>query len=132
MKTSLEAENLTEENKAISRIPTDIKAFYSYANKHQKINGGLGPLKVNNQLITSPPDICESISDQFLSVYSTPDPNHKIEDPSVFFDLGDNTLPSLLDIDFTEDMIEKAIDTLKANLAAAILLKSYKKELRKP
>ena len=138
LKASLEAENLTEETKAIERISTNKKAFFSYANKYQKVKSGIGPLKVNNQLITSPANICECISTQFLSAYSTPDPRQKIGNPLSFFDLNENALPSLTDIDFTEEMIEKAIDSLRANSAAgpdyisAILLKSCKKELRKP
>ena len=138
LKDSLEAENETEESKVTARILIDKKAFYSYANKHQKIKSGVGPLKDNNQLITSPPDIAECLSTQFSSVYSEPDPLQKIEDPATFFDLSGSALPSLLDIEFTEEMVENAIDTLRANSAAgpdhisALLLKSCKKELRKP
>ena len=138
LKASLEAENMAEENKAIANIGVNKKFFFSFANKHQKVKSGIGPLKVNGQLITSPDDISECLSNQFSSVYSTPDPNHKIEDPESFFDLTDCDLPSLQDIEFTEEMIEKAIDSLKANSAAgpdhisALLLKSCKRELRKP
>ena len=138
LKSSLEAENLAEETKAVMNIKADKKYFFSFANKHQKVKSGIGPLKVNDQLITSPIDISECLSNQFSSVYSPPDPGHKIEDPISFFNLSGNVLPSLEDIDFTEEMIEKAIGSLRANSAAgpdhisALLLKSCKRELRKP
>ena len=107
LKASLEAENSAEENKVISLIPGNDKAFYSYANKHQKVKSGIGPFNLNNRLITSPKDITECLSTQFPSVYSTLDPNHKIEDPVTFFDLSDTALPSLADMDFTEEMVKK-------------------------
>lgn len=138
LKSSLEAENHTEENKAVQNIKANPKFFYSFANKHQKVKSGIGPLKVDGQFITSPDDISECLSTQYSSVYSTPDPRHKIEDPASFFDLSNNDLPTLQDIDFSEEMIEKAIDSLSANSAAgpdhiaALLIKTCKKELKRP
>ena len=137
LKRSLEAENHAEENKAVQNIKVNPKFFYSFANKHQKVKSGIGPLKINGQLITSPDAISECLSTQYSSVYSAPDPKDRIVNPTSFFELSDSDLPSLQDIDFTEEMIEKAIDSLKANSAAgpdhiaALLLKSCKKELKK-
>ena len=138
LKMSLEAENREEERRAIENIKTNSKYFFSYARKHQKVKSGIGPLKVNDKLITSPEEISECLSTQYASVYTNPDPDQKIHDPITFFDLGNGSSPSLLDINFTEEMIEKAIDSLKPNSAAgpdhiaALLLKSCKKELKKP
>ena len=138
LKDSLEAENQQEESRAIENIDINKKFFFSFALKRQKVKSGIGPLKVENRLITSPDDISECLSTQYSSVYTKPAPNHKIQDPVTFFDLSHSAAPSLQDINFTEDMIEKAIDTLKPNSAAgpdhiaALLLKSCKKELKKP
>ena len=59
LKTSLEAENLREEDRATTHMPVNSKIFYSYANRYQKLKSGIGPLKVDNELITKPRDICE-------------------------------------------------------------------------
>ena len=138
LKNSLEAEYEEEERKAIVNIPVNSKYFYSFARKYQKVKSGIGPLKDGDTLITSPQDICDCLSTHLSSVYTTPDPNQKIHDPVSFFDLNNRNSPSLQDIDFTEDMIESAIATLKPNSAAgpdhisALLLKTCKKELKKP
>ena len=135
---SLRAENSAEEARAVENIKTNPKFFFSYANKNKKAKSGIGPLKVNGKLITTPVEISECLSTQYASVYSTPDPSYKIDDPITFFDLSSETHQSLVDIEFDEDMIEKEIDTLRMNSAAgpdqfpAMLLKTCKKELRKP
>ena len=99
---SFKNKRLAEENKAISNIKTNPKHFYSFARKHQIIKGGIGPLKVNNKLITSPQEICENLSTQYSSVYSQPDPSNAITDPISFFTLDNPDIPSLLDIEFNE------------------------------
>ena len=135
---SFKNERLAEENKAINNIKTNPKHFYSFARKHQIIKGGIGPLKVNNKLITSPQEICENLSAQYSSVYSQPDPSNAITDPISFFTLDNPDIPSLLDIEFSEQMIEEEIASLKNHSAPGpdhfpvLLLKTYKKELSKP
>ena len=136
--TSLKRERSAEETKAVSNIKTNPKFFYSFARKHQKIKGAIGPLKVNNELITSASDICESLSTQYSSVFSPMDPNTIIHDPTSFFDLNSDDLPSLLNIEFSEQMIEDEISSLKTNSAPGpdhfptTLLKSCKREISKP
>ena len=135
---SFKNERLAEENKAINNIKTNPKHFYSFARKHQIIKGGIGPLKVNDKLITSPQEICENLSAQYSSVYSQPDPSNAITDPISFFTLDNPDIPSLLDIEFSEQMIEEEIASLKNHSAPGpdhfpvLLLKTYKKELSKP
>ena len=77
LKLSFEASNHAEENKAAENIRNNPKFFFSFANKHQNVKSGIGPLKVNGQLITSPADISECLSAQYSSVYSTPNPSTK-------------------------------------------------------
>ena len=136
--TSLKRERSADEAKAVNNIKVNPKYFFSFARKHQKIKGGIGPLKVNNDLITSASDICEALSTQYSSVFSPSDANSTIHDPSSFFDLSSVDLPSLLDIEFSEQTIEDEISSLKNNSAPGpdhfpvTLLKSCKKELSKP
>ena len=138
LSTSYKAEKSAEETKAIENIKSNPKFFYSYARKHQVVKGGIGPLKINNTLITSPQDICEALSTQYSSVYTQPDPNNIIQDPASFFDLSNSNLPTLTDIKFTEQMIQNEIDSLKNNSAPGpdhcpvIFLKKCKKEISKP
>ena len=135
---SYKDERLAEENKAVNNIKTNPKYFYSYARKHQMVKGGIGPLKVNNKLVTSPQEICENLSAQYSSVYSPPEPTNTITDPISFFTLDNPNMPSLVDIEFNEEMIEEEIDSLKNHSAPgpdhfpALLLKACKKELSKP
>ena len=135
---SKHAERLLEEEKAVNNIKENPKFFYSFARKHQKIKSDIGPLKVNGTLLTTPEEICESLSAQYSSVYSPVDPNNSIKNPTAFFNLDSCDLETLQDIKFTEENIEEEIDTLRNNSAAgpdrfpALLLKMCKKELKKP
>ena len=102
------------------------------------VKGGIGPLKINDDLITMPHEICEALSAQYSSVYSESDPTNTIQDPSAFFDLGNNSLPTLTDIEFNEQMIEDEIDSLRTNSAPGpdhcpvSFLKNCKKEISRP
>ena len=135
--TSYKTERLAEEEKAVENIKVNSKYFFSFARKHQVVKGGIGPLKLNSELITEPNEICEALSNQYSSVYSTPSSNPSLSNPTDFFKLTSD-LPCLLDIEFTEKMIEDEIDSLKVNSAPgpdqfpALLLKKCKKELSKP
>ena len=135
---SLKVEQSLEEEKAIRNIKANPKFFYSYARQKKKAKGGIGPLKKDGKIITAPEEICECLSAQYSSAYSTQDPTNTISDPQTFFNLDSCSLPTLQDIEFTEDMIEKEIDSLKINSAAGpdhfptLLLKKCKKELKKP
>ena len=135
---SLKADRDAEEARAVSNIKSNPKFFYSFARKHQKIKSGIGPLKVNDELLTSAPDISEALSAQYSSVFSPNDPETAISDPLSFFDLNESALPTLTDIAFNEQMIEDEISSLKNNSAPGpdkypvALLKACKKELSRP
>ncbi|MEL7079382.1 MAG: reverse transcriptase family protein [Cyanobacteria bacterium J06582_2] len=134
----LKDERLHEETKAINNIKSNPKHFYSFARKHQIVKGGIGPLRINNTLINSPHEICEQLSSQYSSVFSPPNPNQAITDPSAYFNISDPSIPSLTDIHFSPQMIEEEINTIKNNSAPgpdhfpATLLKSCKKNLSTP
>ena len=114
---SLKKQNQLEEEKAINHIKTNSKFFFSFANRNKTIKNGIGPLKVDEELITDPIDICEKLSSQYSSVFSLPDPNNTITDPISYFNLENSDLPCLTDIHFTEEDIKKEIENLKNNSA---------------
>ena len=136
IKSHLDERNL-EEKKAVANIKDNPKFFFSFAKKHQKVKGGIGPLKVNNALITDPHDISVCLSNQYSSSYSVPDAVNSINNPLEFFSLN-NTSNALLDISFNEKDIERQIDSLKNNTSPGPdhfptqLLKKCKKELSIP
>ena len=135
---SFKREKLAEEERAINNIKTNPKHFYSYARKHLVLKGGIGPLKVDDNLITAPQAISESLSAQYSSAFTRPDPINAIGDPVAFFTIDNTNLPALLNIDFNEQMIKDEIDNLNNNSAPGpdhfpvLLLKKCKKELSKP
>ena len=136
IKSHLDERSL-EEKKAVANIKDNPKFFYSFAKKYQKVKSSIGPLKVNNALISDPHDICVCLSNQYSSSYSVPNPENAISDPSEFFSLT-NANNALLDICFNERDIERQIDSLKTNTSPgpdhfpAKLLKMCKKELSIP
>ena len=73
-----------------------------------------------------------------LIAFSPRDPNLEKIDPTSFFDLSGANLPTLTNIDFSEQMIEEEICNLKNHSAPGpdhfpvTLLKNCKKELSKP
>ena len=135
---SIKFDRDAKEARAVSNIKFNPKFFYSFSRKHKKIKCVIGPLKVNDELITSAPDISEALSAQYSSVFSTNDPESAISDPMSFFDLNESALPTLTDINFSEQMIEDEISSLKNNSAPGpdkfpvALLKACKKEFSKP
>ncbi|MEL7196428.1 MAG: reverse transcriptase domain-containing protein [Bacteroidota bacterium] len=136
--SSLHNEHMQEEEKAIENIKENSKYFFTYARKRRNAKRDIGPLKVDGNLLVAPEQICEALSAQYSSAYSPRDPNNIIDDPTSFFNLDRPDLPSLQDIEFSEDKIEEEIGTLRNNSAAgpdrfpALILKKCKKELKKP
>ena len=131
--TSYKKQNATEEELAINNIKTNPKHFYSFARKKQVTKGSIGPLKIDNKLITDPPEICNILANQYASMFSKPDESNPKIIPSTFFSLSNSPLPCLLDINFTVQDIENEIDNLRSNAAPGpdhlpvMLLKSCKK-----
>ena len=136
--TSFKEERLRSEQRAVNNIKSNPKYFYSYARRHQTIKTGIGPLKINDCLLKSPEDISKALLEQYSSVYSIPDTDAEINDPTEYFNDANVNHATLLDIEFNELMIENEIKQLKNNSAAGpdhfpvMLLKSCKEELSKP
>ena len=107
--------------------------------KRIKTKSSIGPFKINDNLITTPEEISEKLSEQYSSSFSKPDSNYSINDPREFFSNteGANDI-SLTDILFDRETIIKEIHNIKNNSAAgpdhfpAILLRECAEELSEP
>ena len=61
------------ESRAIEKIKSNPKYFYSYAKSFSKVHVGVGPLmNSSKQLISGPRKMAEILSEQYSSVFSTP------------------------------------------------------------
>ena len=124
------------EQKAVQKIKSNPKFFYSYAKSFSHTKSSISMLIKNENIITDKTEIANALQDQFTSVYSDPDSPH-IRPPSFS---PPNIENPLLDQDFEiedEDILE-AIGAILSNSACgpdeipAILLKHCKFELCKP
>ena len=89
--------------------------------------------------ITDLEGICQKLSEQYSSSFSTPNPNFNIGNSREFFRyIEDHNSPQLSDITFTKTEIEEAICNIKSDSAAgpdhfpAMLLKECSVELSEP
>ena len=121
------------EQLAVKAIKTNSKFFFAYAKQHSTTKTSIGPLLTeNNEYTASSSKMANLLSNQYSSVFSKP-----IDSP--YFTLEEKEdVPTITDIEFTEQDIIDAIDELKNNSAsgpdglAAIFLKKCKNSLAKP
>ena len=132
-------ERVNEETTAISNMKTNPKHFFAYARKHLKTKSSIGPFKVDEQLITSPKEVTQKLSEQYSSSFSKPDLSQSIGDPKDFFMVTENPdSVQLTDIIFTKEMIVKEIGNIKSDSAPGpdhfpvILLQKCAEELSEP
>ena len=116
LQSSQNSEKAAEEKKAVDRIKTNPKYFYSYAQRFSKVKTGIGPLFDASKTLTA----CATKMSEILSE----------QNPSVFTDpiLSDSEIKNLhstsssnqkiSDVFFDEVDIEEAIDELSQNSAA--------------
>ena len=119
-----------QERKAIDAIKRNLKYFFTYVKKFNKVKPSVGPLiNSDGAYVTSNEGMSQILSEQYSSVFSTPrDPP---VDPKTFF-FSENAQNELHDIEFDASDITTAIDELAPNAAPgpdffpAILLKQCK------
>ena len=139
IKKSHQAEHSHNETIAVDKISSNIKYFYSYANKSKKSRDKVGPFinKETEETITDPAEIAETLQTQYCSVFSTPSRQEEIENIEDFFK-EDGDEPTLSDISFTKDDIVTAIKQIKPHAAAgpdgfpAMLLRECCHEISNP
>ena len=126
---------LDAEAKAIEKIKTNPKFFFTFARRYSKVKVKVGPL-INNakKLTTAPQEMAEILSEQYSSVFSTP----KDEDTPQEANTDDLNIPSLNRINFSDSELAEAINDLASNAAPgpdgfpAILLKKCSAALSPP
>ena len=132
-------ERVREEMCAINNIKVNPKHFFTYAKKHAKTKGGIGPFKINEDLITESNKMSEALSQQYVSSFSEPGMTNSIGDPKTFFSITEEpNVPLLTDITFTKEMLAKEIGNIKSNSAPGgdhypvVLLQNCAEELSEP
>ena len=133
------AENILEENFAISNMKTNPKAFFSFAKSRQKTRAKVGPFidPSTGKPNPDPEYSASQLSKQYSSVFVEPRDEWKVKNPREFFGPIPEG-PALEDITFTEEDIQEACKELKASSAAgadgvpATLLKNCRTELSRP
>ena len=127
------AELAKMESKAVNKIKNDPKYFYKYAKSKSKARSNIGPLIVNDILVTDPHKMSEALKSQFESVFSIPTNSANINE------LENEPGPRCLeDFSFNEEDIHRTIELIPAHSAAgpdgipAKLLKECAGELKTP
>ena len=135
LKKAYEEAVIMGEVQAISNIENNPKFFFTYIQSYYVTQSKIGCLE-NEQglMVDDEVDKAELIQKQYDSVYTTPQQDAIIEDISAFF--GDDA--DLSDVEFSEEDIVKAANTLKSNSSSgpdgfpALLLKKMSTSLAKP
>ena len=125
------------EARAVDKIKTNPKFFFSFARRFSKVKVGIGPL-INSakKLISAPRQMAEILSEQYCSVFSIPRQN--ISKDSLFPEWEKPNTPSLSNITFSDSELTEAMNELSPNAAAgpdgfpAILLKKCSSALSPP
>ena len=139
LQKSYKDEKLEMENKAVSAIKKNSKYFFSYVRKFSKIFTGIGPfIDASKNIITCSAQMAEMLSEQYRSVFSVP--KERLKPPEEIFTDGENPpgRTALLDVQFNEEDIVKAIGEMSPTAAAgpdrlpAILLKQCRTILSRP
>ena len=134
IKDSHEDEKRLQEIKALEKIKSDPKFFFSYAKRFSKLKSNIGPLiDKDGVLQTDPKIMADMLQHQYTSVFSDPNCPLKKSPPAKA-----TTPCSLLDMNYTEEDVSKAIDEMNINAGTseddipARIYKNCKDSLLKP
>ena len=124
-----------EEDKAISRIKEDPRAFYSFAKRKKKVQSEIGPLlKPDGSLTDEAHEKAEMFQSQYVKVFSRPE-DVNVEEA---LDTIEENPEELENINISTTAIEAALKELKPLSAAprdeipAVILRECSKELSYP
>ena len=137
---SHEEQRIREERRAVDNIKSNSKYFFSYAKRKFKNMETVGPLvDESGKLVDNPREMAQILKEQYESVFSTPDCNMVVADPTLFFtDLPGSRTHRLSSITVSEEDIITAINKIAPDSAAgpdgfhAQLIKKCKHELATP
>jgi len=134
------SKRLDQETTAIRTLKQNPKAFYNFTKRFSKTTSTIGPFMKNGQFTSEPMEMANMLNDQYKSMFSEPDQTKSVTDGHPFFHKCPEEIdkPKIIDIEFGEEDIEKAIDKIPTTSAPgpdgipAILLKNCKKSLSTP
>ena len=99
LQDSYRSQESNEEAKAIDKIKSNSKYFFSYAKRRSKTRTPVGPLKDQwGNMISTPTEMANILSDQYESAFSNP--------VSIALNTSTIPVPNLDDIVFTEEAQE--------------------------
>ena len=78
---SHEKEKIEKKKRAIDNIKSNPKHLFAYAKKNLKPRSKIEPFRINGEIFNTLNDICQKLSEQYSSTFSSPDPNYRIENP---------------------------------------------------
>ena len=133
IRDAIREEAIVNEKKAIEKIKTNPRAFYTYAKQKSKTSTNIGPLiDKDNKLQSDPRDMSNILQEQYQKAFSNPDSGDANQP------LPDNSqVPEFSDIVITEEDIITAINEISLYSAPgpdkipAVLFKECKKEIAK-
>ena len=127
------SKQFNNEKRAVERIKSNPKYFYSFAKNFAKTKHNILQLITDdNVVLTERKDIANSLQDQFCSSFSNPN------NPSKSIPSNQTPSVTLSDISFSASGIIEAIDEIDSNSSGpdfsipAIVLKKCKLSLCKP
>ena len=113
IRNSIECEDQKKEEKIISKIKINPKAFYAYAKSKSKTKSKIGPLSDKEGKLQSDSQIMTNIlQDQYVKVFSNPNKETEFKTPN------QEGVPPINDIEFSPLDFEKAIKLLPTNAAS--------------
>ena len=110
---SHEAGQRRDEAIAVEKIKTDKNFFFKYAKTKSQVKVPVGPLQVNQELVSEPTKMCQIIKSQFESVFSIP-----VNTANIDYLLNVQGPRCIEDIDFNEEDILTNINMIAAHSAA--------------
>ena len=134
IKTSMNNQRKSQEEKAIKAMKENPRFFYSYAKRFSKIKSSVGPLiNKDGNLTDDPKSMADLLQEQYASVFSDPNSSQK-KSPTI----NCNVTEILESITVTQEDIVKAIDEISETSACgeedipALILKKCKNALSYP
>ena len=127
------SEKESEERKAVSKIRTNSKFFFSYAKRNKTLSRSIAKLKFDRSVTTDRKDISDILQDKFVENFSVPK-----DVPEVHIDYSNQDDDTLDYLTFTEADIIAAIDEIPSSSSPGIdgitakALKSCKYALATP
>lgn len=139
LKTSIDQEYEKQESMAVSRIKTNPKYFYKFAENKSKIRTGVGPLRnAQGHVTRTPAESAQLLQHHYEGIFSAPSTEKVIKSPQTFFTSDSHRAQSLEDVVFSPNTIKEVITHITSNAASgpddfpAILLKNCAEELSMP